>query len=445
MWSTFIVILCFFLVIHLWQNRTFYRLVWQMPGPSLWFFNKNFSGFNRGIPRGNIFFRIIKECLMNYKTPLRCWIGTTFYIILEEPEDIKTVLNSQHCLNHPFTYEFVKPFFGNGLSTISTPQWNVHRKLLNSTFNTKIFKSYLPIFNKESKVLVSRLEELCNKKELTDISLYTKAVTYDTVYHTTLNREINTQKNQNFHLLECSNKVAAMCGERIFNALYYWDSIYHRTSHYKELKKNEQIIREPTIKGYETTGNALAYCILMLGMFPEHQGKMYEEIKSVMLDESQDIQWEDLGKCNYIERFIKEILRLFPSAPLTSRKSTETIQLGKYIVPANTNFLLPLFLLHRDKEFWGPTAEDFDPDRFLPENVKSIHPYAYLPFSGGPRICPGIKYAHMILKTILIRTVRKFKFRTDLKMADLEFEFDITLNIMNKHMVYVEKEIIIIN
>ena len=67
----------------------------------------------------------------------------------------------------------------------------------------------------------------------------------------------------------------------------------------------------------------------------------------------------------------------------------EPLVLGNCTIPKGALLLLAFHVLHRDKSVWGPTPEKFDPDHFLPEKVAQRHPYAFLPFSGGPRNCIG--------------------------------------------------------
>jgi len=62
--------------------------------------------------------------------------------------------------------------------------------------------------------------------------------------------------------------------------------------------------------------------------------------------------------------------------------------LESYLVPARTTLILNIYGVHRDSNFW-PNPEIFDPDRFLPERIENRHPYSYIPFSAGPRICLG--------------------------------------------------------
>lgn len=49
-------------------------------------------------------------------------------------------------------------------------------------------------------------------------------------------------------------------------------------------------------------------------------------------------------------------------------------------------------MLQKSKEYWGPDAEEFDPDRWLDERNKTYYlanPSIFIPFLAGPRICLG--------------------------------------------------------
>lgn len=63
----------------------------------------------------------------------------------------------------------------------------------------------------------------------------------------------------------------------------------------------------------------------MLGLHPKVQDKAYEEIISVL---DGDLNDEKLHKLEYLDRVIKETLRLFPTVPISFRKATEDVQIG---------------------------------------------------------------------------------------------------------------------
>jgi cytochrome P450 len=96
-------------------------------------------------------------------------------------------------------------------------------------------------------------------------------------------------------------------------------------------------------------------------------------------------------------------------------------------------------LIHTNKQFWGEDAAMFKPERFREENTKNRHPYSYVPFSGGSRMCPGVKYSDLTLKIFLCKFIKKYRVTTKLKMEDLDFELAVSAILKQGVMVKVEK------
>lgn len=55
-----------------------------------------------------------------------------------------------------------------------------------------------------------------------------------------------------------------------------------------------------------------------------------------------------------------------------------------------------------------PNPENFDPSRYEEGNGTAA-PYTFLPFGGGPQMCPGKEYARLAILTFLHNVVKRFK------------------------------------
>jgi len=59
------------------------------------------------------------------------------------------------------------------------------------------------------------------------------------------------------------------------------------------------------------------------------QNKACEEMEHIFQGSDRSVTMNDLNEMKYLERVIKESLRLYPSVPFIGREITEDVQLGK--------------------------------------------------------------------------------------------------------------------
>lgn len=101
------------------------------------------------------------------------------------------------------------------------------------------------------------------------------------------------------------------------------------------------------IGGTETSALTSSFVILLLAMNPDVQEQAYHELHSVYKSQDEETTNEHIQSLSYLDRVVKEGMRLFPAGPFLVRHASANIQISNCIIPKNTYVLLSIFNLHR--------------------------------------------------------------------------------------------------
>ncbi|HEV3053266.1 MAG TPA: cytochrome P450 [Solirubrobacteraceae bacterium] len=182
------------------------------------------------------------------------------------------------------------------------------------------------------------------------------------------------------------------------------------------------------LAGHETTANALSWMWYLLALNPDARDRMLEEVDAVLGDGHRPTL-EDVAKLKWTQACFEEAMRVFPPAWVLPRKCIAEDVIDGHRIKQGATILIPIHTLHHDERFW-PDPEVFDPTRFLPENVKSHHRSAYLPFGGGRRVCAGKAFA--LIEGTLVTAMMSRQFVYDL-VPGHAVEPEATLTLRPRH------------
>ncbi len=162
------------------------------------------------------------------------------------------------------------------------------------------------------------------------------------------------------------------------------------------------------LAGHETSATGMAWSLYLLANCPHMQERAFEEATQVLGQRAPS--FADMRRMPFIRDIFRETLRLYPPVAMVARDSTKTEQMGNKEIPPGNVIFVPIWLLHRHRAHWNE-PDQFDPDRFDTENGKEGLRCAYLPFSMGPRVCPGASFAQQEAALLLSSLVRRFRFK----------------------------------
>ncbi|XP_038217008.1 cytochrome P450 4C1-like [Zerene cesonia] len=213
-----------------------------------------------------------------------------------------------------------------------------------------------------------------------------------------------------------------------------------RDVEYTETEMREELVTLVSA-ATDTCTNVLEFVLILLAKYPVVQEKVYEELRAEfqghnMLPRTR----QDLTKLKYLERVINETLRLYPPAPFVIRRTkTRTTFPNGVIIPDDASILISLWGLHRNKHHWGPDADCFDPDRFLPDRYSRVPPGCFIPFLSGSRNCPGFSFAMMSVKTVLSVLLKTYRIIPNPEagpIPDIRLKYDITVGAVDGKVAF---------
>ncbi|MFD6160745.1 cytochrome P450 [Nocardia sp. NPDC060256] len=172
------------------------------------------------------------------------------------------------------------------------------------------------------------------------------------------------------------------------------------------------------VAGHETSAGVLAFVLYFLADHPDAAARARTEVDERWPDRAKpDIGYEDVAKLRYLRRVVDETMRLWPIAPGYFREAKHDTTIGddRYHFERGEWVFVLTLAAHRDPG-WGADPDAFDPDRFLPENLRRLDPNvlkAYKPFGTGARACIGRQFAYHEILLALAHIIHTFTFEPE--------------------------------
>ncbi|XP_049879486.1 cytochrome P450 4C1-like isoform X3 [Pectinophora gossypiella] len=431
-------------------------------------------------------FYYFRSLANQYKHLFKLKLGPKMVLIVHNPEDVETIISGVSNSSKGFLYRFIKPWLQEGLLLSDGPKWQHRRKILTPTFHFNILRHFCSVLEENSRKLVEQLESEVGMPK-TNVSSYIIDFTLNSICETAMGTKLDPETSDvGKRYKDSVHKLGTLLVHRSQRVWTYPDWVFSLTSAGRKQKEvldllgsfrdnvinkrrennnnnsqtfilddkddditpgkkklamldlllqaeKEGIIDAKGIgeevdtfmfEGHDTTGTALQFAFMLLANNPESQEKVAAECYEIFGDSDREATMNDLGKMKYLECCIKEAIRLYPPVAFIMRKIDKNLKLKQYEVPAGIDCAILIYdLQRRNDQFVEP--QQFRPERFLVE--PTWHPYAYLPFSAGPRNCIGQKFAMMEMKHSLSAVIRRYRLRPVTRPADVVFVTDFIL------------------
>ncbi|KAF2824189.1 cytochrome P450 [Ophiobolus disseminans] len=406
----------------------------------------------------------------------RIWSGFHGEIVLTRPADIETVFRDSHThlkANANDSGHYMHQLLGICLGLISGSEWRLLRKATEAPFTRTATATYVQTVLDHAKQHIASLCETKPKKwqlqPYADLRIYPFLALADLLYGK-LSPPLKTQ------LLEIIPGRDSVFAHMMMGGVtrYKWAKYlpinanremddfkkswgqWNDNAHAEAVKKAEKGEPVPIVQMYASIaeGNgsreallqtldemlfanlhprldvsigALAWSFVFIAANPRIQTRLLSELKSAYVDEATRDSYL-LSQSNYLHFILLEAGRLRPVAAFSVAQACPTQrQLGPYILPAGSKFVVDAHALNVRDPLWGPDNTMFRPERWAEGGVKRAKDvrYCYWRFGFGPRVCLGKYVVDLMMKALIVELVKGWEVKLEHeKGGDWEWDQD---------------------
>jgi cytochrome P450 len=394
---------------------------------------------------------------------LRAWPFTSFFLC--HPDHIKHVLQEN---NQGYVKGIVvaklKVLIGEGLFTSEGDFWRRQRRLAQPAFHRQRVAGFAESMTSATALVLDRWAPRARSGEPFDVSAEMSRLTLDVVGRTLfgrgladrselvsgallealdlmnhrvtsfvpspiwwpsaanrrLRRAIRTLDRVVYEIIEERRRAGEDQGDLLSMLMQARDEESGATMTDRQLRDEVMTF---LLAGHETTAMALSWTWYLLAGHPDVERRLVDEIATVLGGRVPTA--DDVPRLGYVRQVVEEAMRLYPPVAAFVRQAVRPDTIGGYRIPKGSVVNIVPWVTHRHPAFWAH-PDRFDPDHFAPEAVRERPRFAYLPFSGGPRLCIGNEFALMEAQLVLAMTLQRYRLRLTAERPVVEPEMQLT-------------------
>jgi len=392
-------------------------------------------------------------------------IGSKTMLCLLDADMIKEFVNQPQLYKKTeFTSGIEGLFEGQGILFSEGEQWKKQRKLLTASFQNELLKDQVPVISRIAERVYGEIGKTSQTKDLShvDIMKVNQRISGDIMGEFFFGKNYN---EYTFEGLPMTVGLRKLLNEGFKEMYTIWNAIFgawliragilpkHKQlmSRIKNLRETLKSIVETSkrknvindedtllktlithqkqseyamtdeeivdnfislfLAATDPTGNLVSIILYYLSKNPEIYQKTMNEIEKIA-KEDKELNFEQVHRMEYTMAVIKEALRKAnPQGLLVFREAVEDHRLKNMHIKKGTLVTFSPILNGFNRKYFLD-FETFDPERWLTRKDKNSelkeHPFAFIPFSAGPRACPGQYLAFIETKIMLSSFLRKF-------------------------------------